>query len=376
MFDEDDIEELFAKARASRPPRTREQNWKNSSEIAYEVLRLLPSARVGTGASPYELDYIPPAPHPPIIITAADGRFIVRFDEDGSWLEADGQRSSVDGIIEGNPQSVAEMLIRSAGVESETRPPHARWHRELPKGPRRLLHPQSTNTWRDHVYLPEGQAWDGRTPASICRESQASRLFMASYEQASCTYAGSLGPSDSRRGRWGVESLRISVPNTRYSDDADLPRVGDVLATVGEKFDGAEDQLDFDDGYEGVRLWHPQRIVQVVPEGFRHLRVWLARDDDVANENLTLDEIPEQLASRIRGTTRLQPHHAQVLYAQFQLNVFCDECGNRGKPIVYGMPGPEEPEYLALGGCLIEPNQPRYVCLCGHEWTDLTGDEK
>ncbi len=370
MFDDEDIEELLAEARASRPPRNREQNWKISAEIANEVLRRLPGGRVSTGAPRGELDFIPPSAYPPIIITALDGRFVVRFDEDGSWVEADGRRSGVDGIIEGNPQTVAEMLIRTAGVELETEPGDQRWHRELPKGPRRLIHPQSTNTWRDHVYLPQGQAWDSRTPASICRESPASRLFMANYEQASCTYAGSLGRSVSRRGRWGVESLRISVPNTRHPDDAVLPRVGDVLATLGEKFDGTQEQLDFDDDYEGVRLWHPQRIIQVVPEGNRHLRVWLARDDDVANDNLTLDEIPERLASRIRGTTHVQQGDAQALHARFQLNVFCDECGNRAKPIVYGMPGPDEPKYLALGGCIISADQPNYVCQCGEEWRD------
>ena len=56
-----------------------------------------------------------------------------------------------------------------------------------------------------------------------------------------------------------------------------------------------------------------------------------------------------ELARRNKGVY-VSPR-LRILDARFQLNVFCDECGNRAKPIVYGMPGPDEPKYLALGGC-------------------------
>jgi len=53
----------------------------------------------------------------------------------------------------------------------------------------------------------------------------------------------------------------------------------------------------------------------------------------------------------------------------------CPKCdtGN-GVDIVYGMPSPElaeqaEQGLIALGGCVVEDNQPVYRCLaCGFEW--------
>lgn len=53
----------------------------------------------------------------------------------------------------------------------------------------------------------------------------------------------------------------------------------------------------------------------------------------------------------------------------------CPKCNkNDGVDIVYGMPSPElaeqaEKGLIALGGCIVEENQPVYRCLdCGYEW--------
>ena len=370
MVDDEDLEKLLAEARASGPPATPEEIWKISAEIADEVLRRLPSASVSTGVSQRVLDYIPPSPNPPIVITAVDGRFIVRFDEDGSWLEADGSRSRLESIIEGDKHVIAQMLIRHAGLEPDGGALERAARHELPDGPRRLLEPHPTGTWRDHVRLPGGQIWDSRTPASICRESASSRLFLVSFEQGSCTFAGPPGRLGRGPGRWGVESLRIGQPGLNFPADGGLPRVGDVLATVGEKFDSPGDHLDVADEYGGIRVWHPQRVIQVAPEGERNLRVWLARDNDVANDNLAVEELPSSLTQEFGGTSLLDGADTRVLYTEFLLNIFCPECGNRGKPIIYGLPGPDEPAYLALGGCIISADQPAYVCECGEECRD------
>ena len=37
------------------------------------------------------------------------------------------------------------------------------------------------------------------------------------------------------------------------------------------------------------------------------------------------------------------------------------------------LPTSEDPTYLAIGGCVIQEDQPRYTCHCGNDWTDVEG---
>ena len=61
----------------------------------------------------------------------------------------------------------------------------------------------------------------------------------------------------------------------------------------------------------------------------------------------------------------------------------CPECGRPGKMIFYGLPGPELGRaagdgWVGLGGCMIEDDQPDWVCPAGHAWSDpdLDGRER
>ena len=373
--DSDDIEALMAEARLDYNP-TPQVRWNSQVELVKALLQALPGARVSSGAPrgrSANVDYISPSPNPPLTVFGPDGRFVVSFLADGNWIEADGRITNTSGIIEGSPEALARQWIRIAGLEL---PRDMRANRGVPRrtphsdGLRRQLLPKPTNTWRDTVELPAGQNWDQHTPASICRESQASRLIAVRYDEDSCTFSRTSHP------RWGIESLRVRdfILDPHYPTwraPIDPIHVGDCLLTVGWKFEADEDQLRFKHEFDGVRLWFPQRVVHVEPEGAGHVRVWLAWDNDVKNDNAT----PEELTAPIKlptGQARiLTEQEAFAIWRHFQLDVFCPDCGNRAKPIVYGMPTSEDPSYLAIGGCIIEPNQPRYTCYCGNEWTDV-----
>lgn len=375
--DADDIEELMAEGRRGYDPSPQER-WNSTVELAKALMGALPGIQVSSGAARSRLprvDYIPPAANPPLNVFGPDGRFIVSFLGDGRWIEADGRIASTTGIIESSPEALARELIRVAGLElprdtSKNRP----WRRQAPPSEKlqRLLEPRPTNTWRDNVGLPVGQNWDEHTPASICRESQASRLIAVPYDEYSCTFSRTSHP------RWGIESLRIPdfAHDPRYptwKPPIDPIHIGDCLLTFGEKFESDEEQLQFDHEIDGVRLWFPQRVVRVEPEGAGHLRVWLAVDRDVINDNATPEELTVPIELPRDQPRLLTSEEALQIWRFFQLDVFCRECGNRGKPLVYGMPTSTDPSYLVIGVCVIEPNQPRYTCYCGNAWT---GDEE
>ena len=373
--DPNDIEGLMAEARLGYDP-TAQERWNSLVELVKALLYALPGARVTSGADrgrSARVDYVTPVPNPPLTVFGPDGRFVISFLEDGRWIEADGRVGNSSGIIEGSPEALACQWIRVAGLEP---PRDMRANRMVPhRTPpsfalRRHLRPVSTNTWRDTVELPDGQTWNEHTPASICRESQASRLIAVHYDEDSCTFSGTSHP------RWGIESLRIRnfIPDPHYptwKPPIDPIRVGDCVLTVGRKFEADEDQLNFEHEFEGERMWFPQRVVHAEPEGTGHLRVWLAWDNDVNNDNATPDELSVPIQLPTTQPRVLTGREALAIWQHFQLDVFCSECGNRGKPIVYGMPTSADPSYLAIGGCIIEPNQPRYTCYCGNEWTDI-----
>ena len=382
--DPQDIEELFAEARRDYHP-TPQERWTFTVDLARTMLWMLPGCRVTSGDPrriPGPVDYITPSPNAPLTVFGPDGRFIVSFLADGTWIEADGRIRSAAGVLEGGPEALIGSILRTAGIDqrrrqprnSQTRPTTRQQPTPHDHGLPRLLIPKPTRTWRDTVTLPAGQTWDEHTPASICRESVASRLVLAGYDPTSCTFAKSDHP------RWGIESVRIrTFPEdshfTSWRPAVDQVRVGDCLITVGRKVATPEDEIEYADDFEGVRIWHPQRVVRVEPEGADHLRVWLAWDDDVKNDNATSQETNVSLEGIELGPRILDPQESKQVLKHFHLDVFCPQCGKRAKPIVYGMPTSADPSYLAIGGCVIEPNQPRYTCYCGHLWTDRTNND-
>lgn len=377
-----DIEDVQAEARRTASP-TSNDRWIFTTRIAILIQRMVPGSRVTTGhpRGPSErTDYRTLTPNPPLTVFGPDGRFIVSFLKDGTWIEATGRVSSTAGFLEGGPHSIAQLIIREAGFT----PPSAGWQprgrvrTNHDDGLRRYLQASPTHTWRDVVKLPSGQTWDENTPPSVCRESVASRLILASYDPNSCTFTNSVHP------RWGVESLRIPAIKVDPVTDRDYlqieqVRAGDCLFTMGPKCPAScasEDDTDQDEDLEGNLVWHPQRVIRVETEGRDHLRVWLARDNDVANLTAHPDDLDV--------FNRPENHETKVLYSEdatwltdyFYLDVFCDECGNRGKPIVYGMPASGDPSYIAVGGCVIQSDQPTYVCSCGNAWGSVDSFER
>lgn len=54
----------------------------------------------------------------------------------------------------------------------------------------------------------------------------------------------------------------------------------------------------------------------------------------------------------------------------------CPTCGERLVAIAYGEPGPEmfeaaERDEIALGGCVVQPDNATHRCPQGHEWGRL-----
>lgn len=375
----DDIEALHAEALAGFNPTT-EERWLRSAQLASLIMRALRGERVTTGhprAASGRTDYITASPNPPLTVFGPDGRFIVSFLKDGTWIEATGRVASTANFLEGTPGSIARLLITDAGYnlapQQSRTAPRNRPSKHYEDALLRLLQPHPTDTWLDNVQLPHGQTWDEHTPASICRESAATRLILAPYDPNACTFAttGHL--------RWGVESLRIpAIPDEPLSSFAtrahEQVRAGDCLLTLGPKHADPAQQLEFDSDelqdLQGTLVWFPQRVVRVEPEGADHLRVWLARDKHVANDYADPDGLGPTLLESPSITVVLDGDDAQAVYQHFQLNVFCGQCGNRAKPIVYGLPTSEDPSYVAIGGCIFEEDAPNYTCSCSHIWRD------
>jgi len=372
--DPEDIEEAYAEARENYAP-TKAEHWSTSAQIATLIIQRLPYSRATSGSPRAQVDpsdHITPHPNPPLTVFGPDGRFIVTFFADGSWVDAAGEQSSTAEFIEGSPGAIADLLIRCAGLERVLQEEHSQQrrssqHDQVNRGREWREAPEPTRTWRDVVDLPPQQTWDEHTPPSVCRESPTSRLILAAYDPHSCTYA----PMD--HPRWGVESLRIAAFESASAYRGHrLPiepiHAGDCLISVGPMSSNSERKLDEDGDLEGDVIWHPQRVLRVESEGDSHYRVWLAVDSDVRTQRQSLDRLGLRCSAFPQSPVVLSKEHAVRVLDFFQLDVFCRECGNRAKPLVYGLPGPDEPDYLAFGGCIIQPDQPLYACSCGHRW--------
>jgi hypothetical protein len=375
MTDYDDIEDILFEARDGYI-RTPEEIWELSASIANLIVRGAPGSTVTCGdprSRQGVVDYITPLPLTPLRVFGPDGRFIVSFLKDGSWIDANGNQSSTRGFIEGSPEAIARMLLEDAGInprggKPRRRPVNHPVHSDkLP----RMITPQHTRTWRDGYAFASPPERDPNTPPSICLRSPATRLILATYEPDSCTYASGYGAS----ARWGVESLRVPMigNDSLREGDARSPseiHEGDCVVTFGRKQSVLDDD---DEEYHANLLWHPQEVVHVEPEGTGFVRVWLIVDNDVANDYVDPSDLGIRTDSPWRGTRVLTGEDRHVVLEEFNLDVFCSKCGNRARPILYGLPSSMEPSYFIMGGCLVEPGQPDYVCACGHEWGSVRG---
>lgn len=230
------------------------------------------------------------------------------------------------------------------------------------------MNPTPTHTWRDDYNYPRLPKWGTETPPSMCLQAPDTRVILTTYDQASCTYT----PDYSGNSRWGVETLRIPAIRDTALQDGQLAapehiHAGDCMVTMGPKVGTVADGIR---ALTNTYIWHPQRVLHVENEGAGHLRVWLIFDDDVASEWAEPGDFSRTFSSRNTDPRILTGPDRALLLARFGLNVFCPKCGNRATPIVYGLPGPDEPPYIALGGCIVETGQPNYICTCGHEWAD------
>jgi hypothetical protein len=379
MTNEDDIEQLLFEARAGYTP-TPEEHWELSALIASLIVRGAPGSTATCGDPPSRqgtVDYITPLPVTPLRVFGPDGRFIVSFLQDGSWIDATGNQSSTHGFIEGSPEAIARMLLEHAGINPRGGKPHRRSVNRTVHSDKlpRMLTPQPTRTWRDGYAFASPPKRDSNTPASICLKSPDSRLILAAYDPNSCTYASSYGAN----ARWGIESLRVQTmpEDALRSGHAASPSQihdGDCLITFGSKQSGPNNQLEYDDeDHHGDLLWHPQEVVHVEPEGSGFVRVWLIVDHDVGNEHADPRDIGLRIDRDQEKTRVLTGNERQEVIDAFSLDVFCTQCGNRARPIVYGLPGSSDPSYLIFGGCIMEPGQPDYACTCGHQWSNDRG---
>lgn len=373
MNEEFDFEqELFdAHEELDRRPSAQRQAsfWGLAAHIATLITRSLPGSRVtaGSARTPEHVDYIPPEPQFPLAVFGPQGQFIVTFLDNCTWIESDGRVANTRGFIEGSPESIARFLVRTAGIEERgvaRRQPHPRQPRRPSPGQLpRLLEPTDTRTWRDGYPFPEAPKWPVDAPPSLCRQSDESRIILTPYTPHSCTYWRGYGQE-----RWGIETLQI--PRLPSEDpfgpvDADEIHEGDCLVTVGAKSTKANDA---DADTTTTAVWHPQRVIHVETEGNTHLRVWLIRDADVANENFDPTDFEHLTAQQVDVPRVLADAERQEVLEMFNLDVFCPVCSARATPIIYGMPGPDSPSYYAVGGCLIDPENPNYTCTCGHTW--------
>jgi hypothetical protein len=195
--------------------------------------------------------------------------------------------------------------------------------------------------------------WDEHTPPSICLQEPDSRLLLATYNVNSVTFT----PSTQSQ-RWGIETLRIpqltrSTEKQDHSNQVDGVRAGDCLVTIGLKRTVTEPQPDDQDNYERTLIWHPQRVLEVQPDIDGRLKVWLARDNDVASQSSSPEDLDIHIDPQLPITRMLTESERINLSWAFNLDAFCPDCGSRGRPILSGMQDFTEPSYVSLGGCIL-----------------------
>jgi hypothetical protein len=309
-----------------------------------------PSTTLQVGSN---LDFVPLQPMWPVRVEI-NGQLIVQFEQDGTWLDAQGRTHSWRGIIEGSPKTIAEMLLRKAGLRDQrrTRVLAAQTRDRLP----RRDTPAPTHTWADDHFLAEIPDIPANAPPWVVVPPWPDRIVVTSYAPQSCTFTGF-------HQRWAVESLLIPTLRQSRHQPRDLQplHAGDVLATVGP---ATEDE----DAEGEPQVWHPQRVLRVQEAGTQHLRVWLLVDGEVRNRRLALDDFPGPLSGNHFTNGIVEGGAMRLVLDAFDLAVDCPTCGNRGRPIMWGLPAAPPPSYVIVGGCVIDHDPPAYQCACDTTW--------
>ena len=189
------------------------------------------------------------------------------------------------------------------------------------------------------------QSLPANAPASICLPSFG-RVLVRTYDTTTCTFDPVPG-SD----RWVIETAAVPVApsSTRGLTGPVLP--GDCLIYIGTSEADDEDVV-----------WFPQRVLDVVVTARTQIVVTLG-DLTVRDEGVDPSAFAPVLHAPLTGTIR------RWALESFGLNVDCEQCGARGRPIVYGLPSSRPSPHVVLGGCLVEAGDPRYACdACGAAW--------
>jgi len=342
-MDEGDVEEDL-----DFGPISEESAYRYSAQTVRHLQSQHPNTTLQVGSN---LDFVPLQPMWPVRVEI-NGQLIVQFEQDGTWLDAQGRTQSWRGIIEGSPKTIAEMLLRNAGLRDQrpNRVLPVRTHDRLP----RRDAPAPTHTWADDHFLAERPDIPTNAPPWVVVPPWPDRIVVTSYAPQSCTFTGF-------HQRWAVESLIIPTlrPPSHRPRDIQPLHVGDVLATVGPATEN-------EDAKGEPQLWHPQRVLRVQQAGAQYLRVWLLVDHEVRERRLAWDGFlgphNDITANRI-----VEGNNMRKLLDAFDLAVDCPTCGNRGAPIMWGLPA-ELPNHVFIGGCLINDDPPAYQCSCDTAW--------
>lgn len=191
-------------------------------------------------------------------------------------------------------------------------------------------------------------------PVSWCLPAYGGRVVVRGYD----TYRSDLSPL-SGSSRWMLDStfVPLTVP---MSERADGPHgtvfPGDCVIFFGGDSERPESHL-----------WYPQRVIHTEAGRSGWQRVWAIRDTSEVPESLT-DRSSTALPRWMRISQPLHGDRRRMALELFGLNVDCPVCGARGRPIMYGMPpGPPGP-HIAIGGCLVDADNPSCSCHCGAHW--------
>lgn len=212
---------------------------------------------------------------------------------------------------------------------------------------------------------------DEDAPPWVCLREPGARVVVRRYDATSRT-CDAISPD----GRWLLESCLVPrhpmFPN-EIQHGWDLA-VGDV-------------EPGWSIVYAGHELWFPQRVLRVENVDDDWQRVWTLGDQcsrDVWDSDWTY-AWDNGLATGWSYDDMGWPHWPdgpwwplqsaplsedvrRFVLDTFRIAVDCPECGQFGRPIIFGLVL-NPPSHVAVGGCCITGDDPDYVCDCGAGWS-------
>jgi len=237
---------------------------------------------------------------------------------------------------------------------------------------------EDSRPWRvQREHAPSSVKWPGQLPPEdappwVCLERPRTPVVLRSYDFTSRTY-----DLISKHGRWILESAL--VPRTSFNTDELHFGWGIAVGDVSPGWCIV---------YVGNELWFPQRVLRVDMLSPDWQRVWTlgdasTRDIWEEDEYRMRDNgitsgwsLEDSVAPIWEGgpwfplqSAPLSDNLRRFVLHKFGIAGECPECGEFGKPVLYGLPaGPPDP-HVILGGCGITPSNGDYRCECGFEWS-------